>query len=335
MEEVMSTHKRREDYWPYYELARSEEGPHVRDTILDLIKENPSPRTRKESRRGRPPIHSQDKLDFACIWMMIHNDTYRDAEGYMREETRLPWDEPAPDHTRLVRHMQTIDEGWMDSILAETARLCMAELEEGVTAPLAADSSGVETTRYEDAERPDRHERGFVPARIKTYMKYHITAVLGHQIILAALTTGSSTGDTQMLKPMLEEIRRRGHDLAGRRFSADRGYDSDKNCEAVLAAGWIPNIKGRRNPVNRGKPSRKKAAGMYDPGEYRLRGMCEGIFGAEESRRHQLHCRFLREDNRRRFAKGRAISWNILVLGRFRCANRLGIRIPSYGGAAA
>ena len=54
----------------------------------------------------------------------------------------------------------------------------------------------------------------------------------------------------------------------------------------------------------------------------------------EETRGHQLLCRFVREDNRRRFAKGRAIAWNIRVLNRFECANRLRIPIPSYGGLA-
>ena len=63
--------------------------------------------------------------------------------------------------------------------------------------------------------------------------------------------------------------------------------------------------------------------------------MIEGVFGAEETRRHQLHCRFIRDDNRRRFAKGRAIAWNIRVLSRFECAARLNISIPSYGAARA
>ena len=57
-------------------------------------------------------------------------------------------------------------------------------------------------------------------------------------------------------------------------------------------------------------------------------------FGAEETRGHQLHCRFVREDNRLRFAKGRAMAWNIRVLNRFQCANRLNIPMPSYGGLA-
>ena len=45
--------------------------------------------------------------------------------------------------------------------------------------------------------------------------------------------------------------------------------------------------------------------------------MIEGIFGAEEAKRHQLHCRFLKEDNRIRFGKIRSITWNLKVLNRF------------------
>ena len=62
--------------------------------------------------------------------------------------------------------------------------------------------------------------------------------------------------------------------------------------------------------------------------------MIEGVFGAEEAKRHQLHCRFIREDNRLRFAKIRAIAWNIKVLNRFECASKLWIPIPTYGGLA-
>ena len=54
----------------------------------------------------------------------------------------------------------------------------------------------------------------------------------------------------------------------------------------------------------------------------------------EESKRHQLHCRFIRPDNRRRFGKIRAIAWNNKVLNRLRCARMRGIGIPSYGAAS-
>ena len=85
---------------------------------------------------------------------------------------------------------------------------------------------------------------------------------------------------------------------------------------------------------NRGKPSRVRAAKIFNGDEYRQRGMIEGIFGGEGSKRHQLHCRFIRENNRRRFGKIRAIAWNIKVLNCFRCARRLQIAIPTYGSGA-
>ena len=90
-----------------------------------------------------------------------------------------------------------------------------------------------------------------------------------------------------------------------------------------------------RHSVEPGRPSRRRAAELHDPEEHKLCGMIEGIFGAEEAGGNRPHCRFSREDNRRRFGRGRAIAWNVRVLGRLRCANELGIQIPSYGRAPA
>ena len=87
----------------------------------------------------------------------------------------------------------------------------------------------------------------------------------------------------------------------------------------------IPNIRQRKDAVNRDKPHRRKAAGMFSDSEYRKRALIEDIFWAEETRRHQLHCWFARKDNWRLFANGRVIAWNIRILNRFECANRLNI----------
>ena len=226
--------------------------------------------------------------------------------------------------------MQTIPSEWMDEILAETARRCLAEVGEA-DAPLGADSSGAETTRYEQAERPDKDARDFVEKPQKIYWKCHITAVLGQQIILTAVATPGKLNDVNMLVPMLDEIGRRGFEFAGRLFHADMGYDAEYGSWMIFWMGMIPNIKQRRGAINRATPNRKKAARLFDQDEYRLRTLIEGVFGAEESRRHQLHCRFVRTDNRLRFAKGRAIAWNVRAPGRFEWANRLKVPIPSYG----
>ena len=149
---------------------------------------------------------------------------------------------------------------------------------------------------------------------------------------MTASTTASNVNDTTMLPVMLDMMRRQGLDLSGCFFDEDKGYDSDENCEMLFEMGFIPNIKQRKDAVNRGKPSRSKAARLFDQDEYRKRGMIEGVFGAEGAKRHQLHCRFIRENNRLRFAKIRATAWNIKILNRFECASKLRMPIPTYDG---
>ena len=95
--------------------------------------------------------------------------------------------------------------------------------------------------------------------------------------------------------------------------------------------GMKANIKQRKNAKSLDKPYRKKAAAEFDPEEYGLRGMIEGVYGAEETRGHRLHCRFRRDDNKLRFGMGRAIGFNLGVLNRLRCANKKKIPLPSYG----
>ena len=135
-----------------------------------------------------------------------------------------------------------------------------------------------------------------------------------------------------MLPVTLDKMKRQGLSPGPAVFNADRGYDSDYNCGMLFEIGMIPNIKQRTASANRGKPSRSRAARLFNKDQYGQRGMIEGIFGGEESKRHQLHCRFIRWDNRRRFGKIRAIAWNLKVLNRLRYARMLGIEIPPYGG---
>ena len=68
----MSTHNRRERYWQYYELAKEVEASHLKRVLIEAIRENPCPR-QEDCSRGRPPIHSKQKLDFACLLMMAGN----------------------------------------------------------------------------------------------------------------------------------------------------------------------------------------------------------------------------------------------------------------------
>ena len=109
----------------------------------------------------------------------------------------------------MARHLQTIPQDWLDMILTKTATLCMDEAG-SVTGPLGADSSGVETIRYDTVTRPFKREKNFVEMARKTYLKYHIIAVLGLQIILESEITASSINDVTMLLVMLGKMKRQG-----------------------------------------------------------------------------------------------------------------------------
>ena len=220
-------------------------------TLADLVRKNPCPRPAKGG-RGRPPVHSDDKMDFICLFMVALNLTYRGVEKWLLV-LKIPWNEPVPDHTTIARHLQTIPPDWLDSILAETARRCM-ETVGWTEGSLGADSSAVETDRYGLVTRLNGKEGISVETLQKIYLKYHIVAILGLQIILKSMITSSDVNDSPMLPKMLEGIEEQNLDLGRSVLDADRGYDSDENCRKVFDMGMVPNIRQRRNAVNSDKP---------------------------------------------------------------------------------
>ncbi|MYC79952.1 MAG: hypothetical protein F4W68_05610 [Cenarchaeum sp. SB0661_bin_35] len=175
--------------------------------------------------------------------------------------------------------MQTISPDWLNIILAETTRRCLTEAGEA-TAPLGVDSSGVETSRYEEVERPSKKEQDFVQTRQKEYLQYRMAAILGLQIVLSAVGTLGYVNDTVMLP---YNIRHHEFHLKGRRVNTDRVHNSDQNCQVVLMHGMILGSKQRKDAINHSKPSRRKAATLFNPNEYALSDIIEGIFGAEET----------------------------------------------------
>ena len=102
--------------------------------------------------------------------------------------------------------------------------------------------------------RPLKRERNFVEMA-QEYLKYHIVAVLGLQIRLESEITPGNIHDTAMLPPMLAEMERQSLSPGPSVFHADRGYDSNHNCQILFEMGIAPNIRQRGGAVNRGKPT--------------------------------------------------------------------------------
>ena len=184
---------------------------------IDLIQQYPHPQ-RKMSARGAKRTHFIEKLDFACFDVISTNESYRQERDNLRHRRHV-WDEPLLTHKEIVTHMQTIDPDWLDLLVAKTAFLCLEELTlSNATAQFGSNSSAFETTRYTYREPSNMTiDNFFTPSvnvqRVRTYLKYHITAILGHQIILTADTTPSNVHDSTMLPAMFEKIKKFGFDL--------------------------------------------------------------------------------------------------------------------------
>ena len=294
--------------------------------IVSLVKEYPPVRPKKKSTSGKKPVHSWEKLVCICILMVVFGSTYRNIQNVV-PSLNLPWNEPYPDHTWISRTFKKIPLIYLECILLSSAYLCLKESDwrKGI---LASDSTGVETDRYDYEVRFVKSKRKFENILVKQYLKWHVTAILDHLIILSTRLTSKKTHDSPVLRTMLNRLKKYGVDLAGSIFNADKGYDGERNFESLFGIYVLPNIKQRTN-AKKGK-NRKKAAKIFNASIYHYRGLIEGIFGAEEIKHHQLYCRFRLKNNQKRFGLIKSIGWNLEVLNRLQCANKLGLKITQY-----
>ena len=325
---MKSKHKRRYGYWKYYHLAHTQELQFLVEHIVSLVGQNPLPVRHKKSRRGKKPVHSRNKMSCICIIMVALGLTYRDIQK-MVPLLNLPWNESCPDHTWIAKFFGTIPLDWLEGMLARSAQLCLEECgwKKGI---LGSDSSAVSTDLYRRELRPVKNRHEFEMVKIRQYLKWHITAILDHLVILSSRITNSRTHDSPVLKTMLNKMRALGIDLKGFLFDAGKGYDSDDRCKQIFGMGMLPNISQRKNATNKNKRFRRQAAKIFDVAVYRYRGLIEGIFGAEESEHHQLYCRLKKRSNQQRWGQMKSIGWNLEVLNRLQCATKLGIEVKQY-----
>ena len=214
--------------------------------------------------------------------MITINISLRDMESLLAV-LKAPWDaEDVPDHSTTGNHLDTIDEDWLQSILAQTARMCM-ETAGWISGSTASDSSGVEMDRHETVMKNGLEKRR------KKYAKYHVTAILGLQIVLDSRITSSNTHDTKVLGPMIETISEQGLDMGPSTHSCDIAYDAEENFKLLFEHKLDHNIRQRplgKNPEKStmDMPNRAKGAELFDPVEYMKRNMMRAYSGQRRQR---------------------------------------------------
>ena len=309
----MAKKNRRVGYWRYYHLAHSREFQRDLEAVISLVEEAGEPWPKP--RRGRPPVHSSLRMAFICLLMAALDPSYRDMESLL-PFLKLPWNKPTPDHSTIHEAMERMPQRYLERILQRASGLCIAEAEwsKGL---LAADSTGIETYRYEKAVIACKSSRR------RIHLKYHVLAILDYDIILSARLTPKDIGDSPTFRMMLKHL----PDMEDGILNGDKAYDVDENFKLAYKKGLHPNIKHREtHGRNRCRRFRKRAANEFDQAIYRYRGLVEGIFGAEESK-NGLATRYRRKDTQRKWGTILAIKHNIEVLNRIECAKQLNVTL--------
>ncbi|MGB6595299.1 MAG: hypothetical protein WBE68_27680 [Candidatus Nitrosopolaris sp.] len=88
--------------------------------------------------------------------------------------------------------------------------------------------------------------------------------------------------------------------------------------KSILASDSLSNREQTTRKVKTG--SRLQRYSMY---QYIVIELIEGIFGAKETKHHQLYCRFRSRNNQKRFGLIKSICCNLEVPNRLQRANNL------------
>lgn len=128
-----------------------------------------------------------------------------------------------------------------------------------------------------------------------------------------------------------KRLKKYGLDLAGSIFNAGMlGWRQKLSVNIRYGNAFEYQAKKTNAKNKKNKKYRRKATGKFNVLVYRYRGLIEGIFGAEETKHHHLYCKFIFKNNQKRFGLIKSIGWNLEVLSRLQCANKMGIKATPY-----
>lgn len=78
---------------------------------------------------------------------------------------------------------------------------------------LGSDSTSVATDIYRHEMRPYQNRHEFKHIKIRQHLKWYVTAILDHLVILCSTITSKRIHDSPVLKTMLNKMKKIGIDL--------------------------------------------------------------------------------------------------------------------------
>lgn len=207
--------------WSAYNAAQSNEKVRVAELLHDLCGAIDNP----EQKRGPPRLPLADSI--FCATMKVYSGmSARRATSDLREFADRGLIDKAPHYNSVLNVLENPQiTPFLKALIEESAKPLAS-----VETDFAADSSSFTTNTYArwyDA----KYGREMSKHR---WLKAHIMVGTGTNIITSAEITDSFVNDSPVLPALLESSAKR---FTMQRVSADKGYFSDKNVQAISSYG--------------------------------------------------------------------------------------------------
>jgi transposase len=233
--------------WPAYNAAQTHEGERLVELLHGLCQGIVQPPQSK----GRPRLLLADVV-FAAVVKVYSTVSGRrvmsdlsacQAKGYIRQ---------APHYNSTFHYLENpLLTPILKALIEESASPLKA-----VETEFAVDSSGFSTCRfarwYDAKYGKERTARGWIKAHLMCGVKTHI--------VTSVEMTDQNANDSPHLRPLLKATAER-FEIA--EVSADKGYISNKNLEAIVGVGATPYIPFKSNTTGAGPALWRKLYHFY------------------------------------------------------------------------
>lgn len=248
-ETVVTVKKTYRQQWPQYNRSQVNEKP----SFLSLLHELCSGIEEPIQTFGRPRLPLSDVI-FSAVYKTYSTVSGRRFVSDLRDALARGYLTKMPSYNAIFEYLKTPTiTPYLRQLIAESAMPLKS-----IETDFAVDSSGFSTTRFERwfdvkyGNNEDWHE----------WIKMHLICGVKTHVVASVELSDAKSHDSPYFKPLIEQTAKAGFRM--KEISADKGYISADNLQAVVDHGATPYIPFKNNVTGkRGSELWKKLFHYY------------------------------------------------------------------------
>jgi transposase len=235
--------------WPAYNTAQTTEKDRFQALLRELCAGIVDPASQKKA--GRPRLPLSDMI-FSAAFKVYSTLSGRRFMSDLREAQRRGYLSKVPHYNSIFNYLEDPD---LTPLLRDLITQSSLPLK-SVEADFAVDSSGFMTSRFvrwfdhRYGQQKEQHD----------WVKCHIMCDVKTNVVTAVEIHGRDTNDSPLLPSLVATTARH---FAMAEVSADKGYASKANSEAITQTGAVPYIAFRRDHTGTGGGAWAKMFGYF------------------------------------------------------------------------